>query len=70
VAAVIRNAGLAAVRNACQLIIADWMKSKIERMQVSSVVMNIAKRFWAGDSLRPAAALSVFVVPAFAENFV
>ena len=48
VAAVVRNAGLAAVRIACQLIwfgrgaksdaIADWMKSKIECMQVSSVV--------------------------------
>ena len=57
VAAVIRNAGLAAVRNACQLIwfshgaksdaIADWMKSKIECMQVSSVVSEYRQAFFA-----------------------
>ena len=48
VAAVIRNAGLAAVKIACQFTwlsrgaksdaITDWMKSKIECMQVSSIV--------------------------------
>ena len=72
VAAAVRNAGLADFKIACQFkwlgrsaksdAIADWMKSKIECMQVSSVVSEYRQAVLAQRIFElSAAALSVYL---------